>query len=136
MKRSEFKKKIKPIIEECIKELIFEEGALSTIISEVRKTSAGNVIKEEKNYATNEKAFIARNKKLQKAEENRKKILNSAAESLGGVNVFEGTKPLTESQAGKTSGASHAISNVDPEDAGIDISNIPGVNVWKHLINK
>jgi len=32
MKQSELKKALKPLIKQCIKEVIFEEGALSTII--------------------------------------------------------------------------------------------------------
>ena len=34
MKRDELKKILKPLIKECIKEVIFEEGVLSTLVSE------------------------------------------------------------------------------------------------------
>ena len=40
---------LKPLIKECIKEVIFEIGTLSTIISEVLKGTQGlNVIRERK----------------------------------------------------------------------------------------
>ena len=35
MNKTELKKMLRPLIKECIKEVIFEEGTLSTIISEV-----------------------------------------------------------------------------------------------------
>ena len=35
MKKAELKKLLKPMIMECIKEVIFEEGVLSNIVSEV-----------------------------------------------------------------------------------------------------
>ena len=37
MKKSEFKKLVKPIIKECISEVLLEEGLLSNVISEVVK---------------------------------------------------------------------------------------------------
>ena len=35
MNKTELKKILKPLIKQCIKEVIFEDGTLSTIISEV-----------------------------------------------------------------------------------------------------
>ena len=47
MKKTELKNILKPLIKECIKEVIFEEGTLSTIISEVlRGTSQPKPITE------------------------------------------------------------------------------------------
>ena len=37
MNRKDFKRILKPLIKECIKEVIFEEGILSTVITEVVK---------------------------------------------------------------------------------------------------
>ena len=37
MKKSELKETLKPLIKECIKEVMFEDGTLSTIIAEVVK---------------------------------------------------------------------------------------------------
>ena len=49
MDKAELKQILKPLIKQCIKEVIFEEGTLSTIISEVMKgTSGQNVVYETK----------------------------------------------------------------------------------------
>ena len=39
--------------------------------------------------------------------------------------LFEGTKPISESK-----GQGGALSGVDPNDPGVDISNIPGFGKW------
>ena len=67
-------------------------------------------------------------------KESRKKLLDALGkDAYNGINVFEGTKPLTERQATGASPRS-ALENVDPKDHGVDISNIPGANIWKDLI--
>ena len=48
MKKDQLKKILRPMIKECIREVIFEEGTLSTIISEVvRGTSSQQVVVSE-----------------------------------------------------------------------------------------
>jgi hypothetical protein len=42
---------------------------------------------------------------------------------------FEGTVPLNESRTG-------SLSNQQPADAGLDISNIPGFGSWGKVANK
>lgn len=46
------RKVLKPLIKECIKEIIFEEGVLSSIIREAQGSPAKEVIKEEKPLAS------------------------------------------------------------------------------------
>ena len=47
MNKKELKAALKPLIKECIKEVIFEDGTLSTIISEVATgLGSANVISE------------------------------------------------------------------------------------------
>ena len=46
MNKTELKKILRPLIKECIKEVIFEEGALSTIISEVVKGTSQTLVQE------------------------------------------------------------------------------------------
>ena len=42
---------------------------------------------------------------------------------------------LGEQDAAPASGGGQgALSGVDPSDRGVDISSIPGMNNWKHLI--
>ena len=51
--------------------------------------------------------------------------------TIGGVNVFEGTEPVVESQE-----KGQALSGVGPNDAGVDISGILNIagGKWNHLI--
>ena len=44
MKKSELRQVLKPLIKECIKEVIFEEGILSNIVSEVAQGLGGQTI--------------------------------------------------------------------------------------------
>ena len=46
MKKSELRQVLKPLIKECIKEVIFEEGILSNIVSEVAQGLGGQTIVE------------------------------------------------------------------------------------------
>ncbi len=142
MKRSEFKNKIKPIIEECIKEILFEEGILSGIIAEVIRGTKSNVVYEsrhneaeinkEKEKVTEERKEIKR-----KSSESRKKLLDAIGkDAFNGVNLFEGTEPMRGGAAKDGAAPQSPLANMAPNDPGIDISNIPGVNVWKHLIKE
>ena len=46
MKKAELKKLIKPIVKECIHEVLLEEGLLSNVVAEVAKGMQKNVITE------------------------------------------------------------------------------------------
>ena len=48
MKKSEFKKLIKPIVQECIKESLLEDGLISGVIAEVVKGMSSQTIVEAK----------------------------------------------------------------------------------------
>ena len=120
------RKVLKPLIKECIKEIIFEEGVLSSIIREAQGSPAKEVIKEEKPFSK----FVEESKENKQLAETRKKMRAAIAGKIGAdFDPFEGTKPLTESQA---SGApsSSPMAGVDPGDKGVDISNIPGMGNW------
>ena len=138
MDNKRLKKVLKPLIKQCIKEVIFEEGVLSSLISEVVKGTEMTTIKEKNSpTAAIEKRSSQNleNKKMRKQmKESRKKLLDALGkDAYNGINVFEGTKPLTERQATGASPRS-ALENVDPKDPGVDISNTPGANIWKDLI--
>tara|TARA_R110002110_G_scaffold178522_1_gene383684 strand:- start:140 stop:544 length:405 start_codon:yes stop_codon:yes gene_type:complete len=134
MKRSEFKNKVKPIIKECIKELLFEEGVLSRIISEVIKSTSNNVVYEAKKAEPRKELINERKEIKKKATATKKKLLDAIGkEAFNGVNIFEGTTPM---RGGKEQSAGSPFSNVEPSDPGVDISSIPGANVWKHLIKE
>jgi hypothetical protein len=46
MKKSEFKKILKPLIEEAVREVLFQPGVLSRVINEVASGMSGNQIVE------------------------------------------------------------------------------------------
>jgi len=129
MKVSELKKIIKPMIKDCIREVLLEEGMLSKIVQEtaVGLTNA-KVLKEEKQT----KLFEQERKEdaQKKNRDARKKLLNSiGTQNLGGVDIFENTTPMAAESSGQS-----PLSGQQPHDAGIDISNLPGMKNWKRLV--
>jgi hypothetical protein len=136
MNKNELKKILRPLIKECIKEVIFEEGTLSTIISEVVKgTSSNQVVYETKKSPNNLESngqFVDRKRK-QLSEQKRKMLDAIGRDSYNGVNIFEGTTPMP---AGRSQGSPHGSSpldGVDPRDPGVDISNFGKSGLWKKL---
>jgi hypothetical protein len=137
MKKTELKKVLKPLIKECVKEIIFEDGVLSSIIAEVITgvvgappilNAAPPKIQEAQENKRHAKAEAERRNKM---KETRKKMLNAIGESsYNGVDLFEGTKPMTV-----PSGEQHdPLSGTDPTDAGIDISSLmENTSTWKTL---
>ena len=129
MKVSEFKKVIKPLIKECIKEVILEEGILSNVVSEVAKGLQGNLVTENKTDKAREEELQLKRETMEQERQERIKRLNESAK-VGPVNVFEGTKQVSESNQ------SSPLSGVSPDDSGVDISGILGLagDKWKHLV--
>ena len=141
MKKSEFKEMIK----ESVKEVLVEEGVLKSVISEVvkavKETDSGPTSMEDVHEFIREKKSEKQNhiaeQQKNKLAETRKKMLDAIGkDSFGGIDIFEGTTPLpkggnTNSQPSPSS----ALEGVDPNDSGVDISNMLGnANVWKQLL--
>ena len=139
MKKADLKKLIKPIIKECMHEVIIESGVLSNIVSEVAK-GMGNMIVEAKEPEqaplqeapqrnANQEAIELQKKRLQ---ERREKLASSIGNDAY-KHVFEGMEPMAE-QKGATAQAS-ALSDVPAGDKGVDISGIMAVGGkhWKSL---
>tara|TARA_R100001079_G_scaffold109943_1_gene84014 strand:+ start:271 stop:645 length:375 start_codon:yes stop_codon:yes gene_type:complete len=124
MKTNELKKILKPLIKQCIKEAIFEEGVLSGIISEVVKgVNTTPVIQEQKQAPKPDNGLAKR-----KIQEQRKKMLDMIGkDAYNGINVFEGVEPARESNQHS------ALSNISPNDPGVDISGLFNSN-WSKLI--
>jgi len=129
MKVSEFKKVIKPLIRECIKEVILEEGILSNVVSEVAKGLQGNLVTENKTDKAREEELQLKREAMEQERQERIKRLNESAK-VGPVNVFEGTKQVPESNQASP------LHGVSPDDSGVDISGILGLagDKWKHLV--
>ena len=139
MNKNELKKILKPLIKQCIKEVIFEDGTLSTIISEVATgLGSANVISEatpatkRQSLETDFEAKQRRQKKVQNLQEQKKKMLDAIGkDAFNGVDLFEGTTPApAQQQQGKG-----ALSGVAPSDPGVDISTLP-TGMWKKLAGK
>ncbi len=130
MKKSELKQLIKPVVKECIHEVLLEEGLLSNVVSEVVKGMHTTPLVEATTVPQKTVANKS-NEARAKMAEHRKKMLDAIGkDSYNGVDLFEGTTPMSNSEprAGQTDlGA--------PSDAGVDISSIVGdaAKIWQHM---
>ena len=142
MNKTQLKKLIKPVVKECIQEVLIEEGLLTEVVSQVtagltKQPIVENKPKKRKNKLFNEDLQMQRksreaNKKLQ---EHRRKLLDSiGTDAYNGVDLFEGTEPMTQSG---TPGQAHkpSVLGDNPNDAGVDISSIMGnaSQIWKAI---
>ena len=138
MNKAELKALLKPLIKECIRESLLEGGILSGIISEVVTGLNTNTIMEskepeKKRPQPKEAEEKSTNERLL---EQRKKLMGAiGADAYGGVDLFEGTTPAP-GQRSPEAQASNPLGDMDPNDAGIDISGFmaAGGNKWKSLI--
>jgi hypothetical protein len=131
MNKTQLKKVLKPLIKECIKEVIFEDGTLSTIISEVvRGTSQQPIMKESVDPVTQNKRTDQKRKQL--LEQKRKMLDAIGRDAYNGVDLFEGTTPAAAPR-GQSSHGSKALEGVAPNDPGVDISSFGSNGIWKKL---
>jgi len=138
MKKSELKRILKPIVKECVKDVLLEGGLLSNVVSEVTKGLASNLVVENKSTPkvqpeNDEKYQQLLAEKQELLKEKRRKILDAAG---FGTNIFEGTEPIPK--AGNSSPASQAgaLSGVDPSDPGVDLNGIMAIagRNWRDMI--
>jgi len=123
------------MIKECIKEVIFEEGILSSIISEVVKGTAQPLV--ESRQPTYQKPQVDYEAKQRAEKERRRKMLDSIGkDAYNGVDLFEGTQPLRESRSSAPHG-SKALDGIAPNDPGVNLAAL-GVNtaIWSKLAGK
>ena len=129
MKKSDLKK----IIKECVKEILFEEGVLSSLVAEVAVgiTKAQGIVVETKQPQQNTAAL--QEAKEEEAETRRKKLLETKRKMLDAIgnqkmaNVLEGTEPLREGGTPGRTRPHGPMSGRDPGDAGVDISGLFGL---------
>ena len=128
MKKSDLKELIKPLVKECIHEVLLEEGLLSNVVSEVAKgLGTAPVITEQV-----EKPTSTAPPKKRDYSENRKKLMDAiGGDAYNGVNLFEGTTPAPAQQEQ----AAGSVDLGDPEDAGVDIGSILGHSskIWESM---
>lgn len=122
MNKQDLKKIIKPLVKECINEVILSEGLLASIISEV-VTGLGTSpsLVEHSNTASPRINDNAPNAK--KLQETRERMLNAIGkDAYKGVNVFEGLAPVPAAAPSASASAHNPLANVDPQDSGVDLS--------------
>ena len=120
MKKSDLEQLIKHLVKECIHEVLLEEGLLSNVVSEVAKgLQPQNMVVESR--APQTQPVTPRLKQDNGAQ--RKKLLDAIGkDAYNGVDLFEGTTPAPahrEQRAG-------SVDLGDPNDSGVDISNLVG----------
>jgi len=141
MNKIQLTKILKPLIKECIKEVIFEEGTLSTIISEVVKGTGGTVMNERQQRSPTppdrlETSIEANKRRNKMIKEQKQKMLDAIGkDAYNGIDLFEGTTPMNH-KADNTMSPSGAkpLDGISPNDPGVDIANfgLPQ-GVWKKL---
>ena len=153
MNKAQLKKLIKPVVKECIQEVLIEEGLLTEVVSQVAAGMSKQPIVERREPDTrmglgkrtnipndnlfNEDLQMKRKTREvnQKLQEHRKKLLDSIGQdAYNGVDLFDGTEPMKQ---GPAPGAAHrpSVLGDDPSDAGVDISSLMGQasKVWQAL---
>jgi hypothetical protein len=126
MKKSE----LKNIIKECVKEVIFEEGVLSSIITEVAQgLQSGNRTQPTPMVSEGRQSQLKNTKREVMAAVGRDSYAE-AKKKFSNPELFEGTRPLPND-----SSPSNPLSGMNPNDPGVDISSIPGFGNWGTVAN-
>lgn len=147
MKKSELKTALRPLIKECVKEVMFEDGILSGLISEVVQGLGGQVLSEnttaprqtapqqQNDAEIARQQQVAKMKAMEQAAQTRKRMSEAIGKgAYGGVDLFEGTTPAP---AQSETSQGDPLAGTDPNDAGVDISNLfGGANKTWHRHNK
>jgi len=139
MKKTQLKKVIKPIVEECLNEVLLEKGLLSSIISEVVKgiqPLQQSPMRQRPQMQEN-KLMLQQRQELQEQKHEmmkaqKRKLLDAAG---FGVDVFAGTQPIEEA-ADPSNGQASALSGVASDDPGVDINGIMAIanRDWSKMI--
>ena len=139
MKKSQLRQILKPIVKECINEVLIEQGLLSNIISEVVRglqpiqqpaTQSKPVMQESKLIEQQRQELEQQNFEMMK--EQKRKLLDAAG---FGTDIFAGTDPMHESSE-PSDGQAGALSGISPNDPGVDIAGIMalGGRDWRKMI--
>ena len=90
MNKNELKQVLKPLIKECIREVIFEEGALSSVVSEVVKGMGQPIVETKQTIPTKQKPQYETDEQAKaRLQERIKKMMEAiGADANNGVNLF------------------------------------------------
>lgn len=142
MNKAQLKKLIKPVVKECIQEVLIEEGLLTEVVSQVAAGMASQPIVENTQKKKDDNLFnedLQMRRKSQEVNskllEHRKKLLDSIGrDAFNGVDLFEGTEP-TKSSPSPGNAHRPSVLGDDPSDAGVDISSLMGQagKIWQAI---
>jgi len=139
MKKTQLKELIKPLVKECIHEVLLEEGLLSNVVAEVAKGLQQNVITEAAPPRRQKKRESEKYMKQQaestsrKLQEHRQQMMDAIGkDAYNGVNLFEGTEALPAQGPSPSAGT---VDLGDSRDSGVDISSLMGKSsaIWQAL---
>ena len=131
MNKSDLKQLIKPVVKECIHEVLLEEGLLSNVVSEVMKGMQTAPLIENKRNEIAPQPPKAPAKATAKLLEHRKKMLDAIGkDAYNGVDLFEGTRPAPSQEPSPGS-----VDLGNARDPGVDISSILGdaSKIWRAI---
>ena len=137
MNKNELKKVLKPLIKECIKEVMFEDGTLSSIIAEVMKGTGAvtqQPIVEQRQYQQPQSRLETDEEAKARLAAKRKTLMDSIGQgAYNGVNLFEGTTP-----APAESNTQGPLAGVSANDPGIDITALMNKTsaIWQKMNEK
>ena len=137
MKRSDLRKLIKPMVKECVRETLLEEGLLSNIVSEVAQGLGNQAVIQEMKEEKEPTMVVDNSARIEQMKNQRKSLLDAIGkDAYNGVDLFEGTKPIRDSGNPSPSAQSNPMSGQDPDDPGVDISGILAIGGknWKSLL--
>ena len=126
MEAHDFKKILKPLIKQTVREVILEDGILSNIVAEVARGLRSDMIVEARDNKKTSNQEEKESARLKSQKQERVKKLNES-NKIG--NYFSGTEEIKEDSQGPLSG-------VSPGDSGVDISAIQKIasGKWKQLL--
>ena len=139
MNPKELRTALKPIVKELVYECLIKEGILSSVVSEVMKgaQTVAPIVTEQRIPQQQPKKQVSRLESNEEAIARRKKLEETLMSKIG-VNVFEGTKPLSNKAALNESttpdSKASPLAGIDPSDSGVDISGLLRMTGgWKQL---
>ena len=136
MKSSASRKDLKSLVKECVREVMFEEGMISDLVSEIAAGFAkANLLETKQPTRPNLTERVVERRQEPKVEKkaytkSKRNLTEALKKNFGGIDLFEGTSPVPATESNGQS----PLTGIAPNDSGIDISAIPGMNNWKHLI--
>jgi len=140
MKKSELQKILKPLIKECIKEVIFEEGVLSNLIKEIAvglgtQQPLVEIRNPEPQYDFSRQQVELQEEASEALKEKKKKLEESMGAGFSGI--FDNVAPISRAGTPGAPTSQSPLSTYAPNDAGVDISGImaiAGGKNWKNMI--